>query len=126
MFKTYLFRQTFIILCIIAFLHFVATEFYLYLAVTWFDIPMHFLGGVFLAGVFFVFRGKSIRLALLWVLGIGILWEIFELCIKVTFLADGMKYALDTGKDLVLDILGGWIGSRRALKLLQIMPGSRA
>lgn len=82
---------------------------------------MHFLGGFF-AGLFtlslYFFSGyfkKSFAssllvmvVALFGAIIIGVLWEIFEYFSGVTVNAIG-NYALDTTKDLTLDVTGGYI-----------------
>ena len=83
----------------------------------WFDMPMHFAGGMWLAGMavwWVYFRGgdKSPRFISLWgvsvlsAFSIGFFWEIFEA--GVSFLTVGhMNNILDTLGDLLFDILGG-------------------
>ncbi|MBP6857967.1 MAG: hypothetical protein KBC11_02115 [Candidatus Pacebacteria bacterium] len=85
----------------------------------WFDIPMHILGGLFLALIFgATFFKKIINFSkkeqlvviLLFVLIVGIGWEVFEY--GVQFLIKGKELANlpDSIKDLLMDLLGGVIG----------------
>ncbi len=122
MIHTPLFKRLFALLFLIACLHVIAAWLYLYQIVSWFDIPMHLLGGVAVALAYFtVFGGtnKSIIRAIVFVFIVGVLWEIFELSFGITFLSDGAAYVFDTAKDLTMDIIGGYIGSRYALRLLK-------
>lgn len=99
---------------LIAGLHYLANEFYLYWAWWWFDILMHFLGGALVAGsVLWLTRFEvpiSIRhtiprftVAFLAVLTIGILWEVLE---WVTGAYSALNYTLDTVLDIAMDIVG--------------------
>jgi uncharacterized membrane protein YjdF len=83
----------------------------MYDRIWWWDIPAHFLGGVW-AGLFAAWylqrRDKDftvMRCAAL-ALSIGIVWEIFE-----WYFGLGtnifMPYMVDTSKDLVIDTIGG-------------------
>ncbi len=96
----------------------------------WYDIPLHFLGGVALGGLAIwsihayakrenrVFTGGQLFLwTLLLVLIAGLLWELQEYLSGNTFNTIG-NYPLDTFKDLIMDLLGGalayWLGNRRS------------
>jgi hypothetical protein len=78
----------------------------------WWDIPMHFLGGLW-AGFFgvwllhnskkFTLRQKSIGIAI----AIGICWEIFEYSFGIAG-SVFMPYPVDTAKDLLMDTIGGY------------------
>jgi len=96
--------------------HYLALEFYLYWQYVWFDVPMHILGGVVVALSLFAARdlGVSIpnaffRLApvLLFVMVVGILWEIFEVKAGL-YMAE--NYVFDTAVDLCMDFVGGTVG----------------
>ncbi len=94
--------------------NFVALKYNLFWILKWFDIPVHFLGGV-LASFIFVYIVSLKKLSLsyleflfyttLSVFFIGILWEIFEIVIGVTSIGD-VSYISDTGLDIVADCLG--------------------
>ena len=103
-------------------LHGVAQAFFLYWEYRWLDIPMHFLGGMWVAllalyGVFYTRTGKRYVLpvtnnVLLIMLGgtllFGIAWEVYELFFK--FLGWGWfpeSYVADTVLDVVMDMCGG-------------------
>ena len=92
----------------ISVLHILASKFYWYTSIWWLDMPMHFLGGLWL-GLFFIFisfkkefNRKLIFEILLGVLLVGICWEIFEiLTLKYPF------NFLDNISDVLLDLAGG-------------------
>lgn len=98
----------------IALLQFLATTFFLYWVWWWFDIVMHFLGGVFIgSSMLWLIRyevpvGIRHRIPIflttfLGVLAVGVLWEVFE---YVTGLYAAVNYTLDTTLDLAMDIVG--------------------
>jgi mannose/fructose/N-acetylgalactosamine-specific phosphotransferase system component IIC len=104
-------------LCVLAVAHKIAILFFLYWTYPWLDIPMHALGGMVVAlGFLMVFneythgmfrRGLLITVSVAFM--VGLLWELFELANGITVLTDA-GYALDTGHDLVMDIVGGFLG----------------
>jgi hypothetical protein len=97
-------------------LNFLASKFYWYSSIWWFDMPMHFLGGFWLGLVYiwffsrkdilfspsFAFFGKII----LGVLLVGIAWEIFEFYF-INQVAQNSFDLLDTLSDLFFDLSGG-------------------
>lgn len=102
----------------ISVLHAVAMAFSLYWQWWWYDLTVHFLGGAFAALLiawFFFFSGyTTLRLpnqsrllwfAILGVLAIGGGWELFERLLGHSWSPEG--YWLDTGIDIVMDVLGG-------------------
>ena len=99
---------------LVAVLHITALRYLLYFYFYWFDIPVHFLGGVFiaLATAWVVLRlgyRISIPLCILTALYVGILWEVFEYTFNIpqTY---WISYPFDTVKDIVMDTVGGAIG----------------
>lgn len=108
----------------------IASMFYLYWTIGWFDNLVHFLGG-FTIGLFFIWicfvsgvfsknypgRKKAILYSVVGVLIVGIGWEIFEYVNGLTQSTE--SYSLDVAHDLISDILGaiiaGDIGSRKKL-----------
>ena len=103
---------------IIAILHLLAINFFLYWDLVWFDLLMHFLGGVWVALLgfwimaFFTHTEEFstrdiIYVSIFFTLGIGILWEVFEAGAGVSFVGKDMWG--DTFSDLALYILGGLV-----------------
>lgn len=99
---------------LIAALHFVASAYYLYWSVWWFDILMHFLGGLFIgASALWLFyfevpaplrlRLSAFATAFAAVAAVGVSWEIFE---KVVGAYQPENYTLDTTLDLAMDVVG--------------------
>ena len=89
-----------------------ASKFYLYYSLWYFDILMHFLGGVWV-GLFFlyVFSRKSQVLPselkiTFFVLIIGILWEAFE-AFSHNYIGRDSFNILDTFSDILFDLAGG-------------------
>ena len=106
-----------VLLTAIAALHAHALKFNIYWTVWWYDIPMHFLGGVWTGflGLVFIYRNRSlsevtlskkIYYALLSAIVAGIIWEIFEYHFGLYGVSKNF-YIKDTAKDLVTDMLGG-------------------
>lgn len=109
---------TFIIILIVL-LNTFATSFYLYSTLWWFDIPMHFLGGVFTAllSLWFFVRVVPARFlpntlwgwvitVLLSVFIVGLAWEMYELIVDLITGAGDYVY-LDAFSDLWNDLAGG-------------------
>lgn len=103
---------------VVAILHMAAISFSLYWTFLWFDVLMHFLGGITLSllvawWLFFTpltkIRGRArFKLFLAAVfspLFVGGLWEVFEYIAGVSFSVEG--YPLDTFFDLVINLCGG-------------------
>jgi len=106
-----------------------------YWTCNWIDMPMHFLGGLWLALLFFYFinpklspygrppEGRQINnyewlITLISVLGfvilVGVLWEFFEFLFDVFiaskgYLAVAQQGTADTMADLFFDLLGGLV-----------------
>ena len=99
-----------------------AQKFYWYYSIWWFDMPMHFLGG-FWVGLFFFwfFSTKYLPIfqlslekidfkltwkILLFVLFLGISWEIFEIYVN-NYIGKTPFNLLDTISDIFFDLAGG-------------------
>jgi hypothetical protein len=102
---------------VLAALHLLALEFFLYWQYPWFDVPMHFLGGAIVAlSVFAVIDfgiplpkwASTIVMVLIFVLAIGIVWEAMETIAQIS--TRESNYVFDTALDLVMDLLGGFAG----------------
>lgn len=110
--KKLLFRIVFLMLFMFA-VDRLAHSFFWYYTIWWFDMPMHFLGGVWVS-LFFVyifFKEESFaKLALKVMLSlfcIGILWEVFEFATNNVIGRDPFN-ALDTVSDIFFDLAGGF------------------
>ena len=124
----------FFLIFIIA-VHALALVNYWYWTYQWLDIPMHFLGGFWVAMVFFWLRGSTSQIlsqireeveprkikiviivvsCLSFVALIGVLWEFVEFLYDVFISSRGYSGflqlgAADTIADLFFDILGGFV-----------------
>lgn len=115
------FRKTsgvaiFILSVAIASLNLIALKYYLYWRTWWYDIPMHFLGGlvVTMIALWFVAyevpigvrpRVNRLVVALVAAFVIGILWEVFEYAAGISYQEAG--YWSDTLSDIAMDVAGG-------------------
>lgn len=102
-------------------LNFFAVHYHLYWRIWWYDIPIHFLGGMVLGGlgIWFLFSLKQsvfswlsgrrmFALVIIFTFCAGTTWEIFEYSLGDTLNTIG-SYPLDTIKDLVMDLLGTYL-----------------
>jgi len=97
---------------LILFLNGAALKLHWYSAISWFDMPMHFLGGFWVA-LFFIFllskedfSWKFTFKVLGGVFLIGALWEIFEVSVNLITVRENFDLP-DTFSDLFFDLLGG-------------------
>lgn len=103
----------------------IATYFYWYWRIWWFDMPMHFLGGLwvglsmlwlfFLSGRFGQ-NGKRttgiiFAVGIFSVFVIAILWEVFEYIVQLLFPSGTPYDMLDTLSDIFWGVTGGTIAS---------------
>ena len=108
-----------ILIYVIFSLDLAANQYFLYWRFWWFDIVMHFLGGLwivllsyyifYLSGYFkkFNLKGKTILILSFFVLFlVGVFWELFEYLVGAV---PETGYALDTCSDLAMNIVGGGI-----------------
>lgn len=124
-----------IFLIAIAIINGFADAYHWYWTHRWFDNPMHFAGGAWLAsfGFWWQYRRRNVPLTgfvallgvcLVFSLGVGLLWEGYEA--MVGFLTVGHINAMsDTLSDLLFDILGsitvaGLIWGQSKLKTTKI------
>lgn len=113
---------TFVSIILLGALHQVGSTFYLYWDIEWFDIMMHFLGGLSI-GFLFVWvwygsdmlgrrtmpaRYAAILSTIAFVLLVSVAWEIFEYVFDIANPSGG-NYSVDTFEDFVADTLGGLI-----------------
>src|SRR3989344_8299829 len=94
----------------LAAIHALAQEYSLYWSLDWFDIPVHFLGGVVVGGAFvwfFTFEFPRMPHRLLAVIALSLIivvtWEVFE---YTTGTYGALHCWTDTGLDLAMDDLG--------------------
>lgn len=104
-------------------IHVLALQAELYWFYWWFDLPMHFFGGVVVMLALFVaidFGATKLRYftplkrAVYYVLAVAILWEVYEFGIGMPIESD---FWLDTGIDVALGIIGGVVGRQFAFSL---------
>ena len=107
-----------ILICFLALVSLGATKFYWYQSIWWFDMPMHFLGGLFVSFLLiYLFYStttkqpiaKSAFLLLLGVLAVGVGWEIFEYIFN-NVIGGQIFNPLDTLSDIFFDMAGAIIG----------------
>jgi uncharacterized BrkB/YihY/UPF0761 family membrane protein len=113
-----IFFAGFLLILCIAILHIAGTENNLYIKFWWYDVLLHYLGGMWiaLATYWIAFHSRYIshprntiaNIALL-VIGmtmlVGLGWEIFEYYFGIS-LAPGEQYVIDTTQDFIMDFLG--------------------
>lgn len=101
----------------LAVVHIAATEFFFYWRYLWFDIPVHFLGGVCVAlgisvlpffRVHWFERFRKPLPYILLTLAVGVIWEVFEVFSGVVVIDE--TFIPDTVLDLTMDALGGYVG----------------
>ncbi|MBX4200448.1 hypothetical protein KW790_03265 [Candidatus Parcubacteria bacterium] len=120
--KRSLLYSTFGILIILGVLHYMASLFYWYWSVPYFDKFIHFLAGISLgffgiwlwwdSGLFGKFRPsmrQAFITAFVFVLVAGVAWEFFELVYGMANPAYGETYGQDTFLDLLADMVGASI-----------------
>lgn len=95
-------------------IHFLAEAYFLYDAIRWLDIPMHFFGGVIVALAIFAAVENGVRLpvdsataVVLLVIAVAIGWEVFEWFSKEMNMD---VYVADTTLDLIMGAVGGYVG----------------
>ncbi len=99
----------------IAIVNTLAVTFSWYWRIPWFDMPMHFLGGLFVGSVALWFYSQSVERrylrALLVSIGavlmVGGLWEVFEFSVDTIVSVSEQNGIIDTLSDIIFDIIGG-------------------
>ena len=96
-----------------------ALKYDLYFITSWFDAISHTIGGVVVSGAIVYFlqswRFPKEILVLVFVLFIGLIWEVFELNMGLTD-TGAPWYFLDSVSDLLFDLLGAHIAYSFAKK----------
>lgn len=107
--------------------HVLALELFLYWRYQWFDLPMHFLGGVVVALCFFSLRDFRVPVPKRWyrlvpvtlgVLIVALVWEYYEVFIGIPI---EPNYEIDTLSDLCMGTLGGMVGYFIASRISRVM-----
>ena len=117
------------LLIFIIVVHILAMANFWYWTISWLDIPMHFLGGFWVAAFFFWLFGKKLSQEYKKILGgnflillilclgfvslIGVLWEFYEFSydhyiFSKNFLLLAQGDTTDTMTDLLMDLVGGF------------------
>ncbi|HMP67511.1 MAG TPA: hypothetical protein PKA60_02070 [Candidatus Paceibacterota bacterium] len=115
-YKKPLFKEVFILSLTVAVLHYFATIHSLYWSIGWYDIMMHFLGGLLIGLIAFLFFFTSDKIhypkdnkivifvtVIGVVLVVGLFWELWEIFVGFT---DTVNDAGDTALDLIMDVIG--------------------
>ena len=110
-----------LVLVVLIALHVIGSYYYWYWSYPWFDVLIHILGGLWAALVFLwlasylgqinsmkEYRVKSLLIALVSAVFIGVIWELLENFGHFVF-TGAHNYALDTAMDLFDDAIGGVI-----------------
>ena len=107
-----IFKYSAFVLFLVFVLSFIANKFYLYYSVWYFDMIMHFLGGVWLGLLaFYLFTREALPThpvlkMLFFVLVLGFGWEVFEF-LFYNYIADNPFGFIDSVSDLMFDLFGG-------------------
>ena len=108
-----LFRIIAFLVVFISVTNFFANKFYWYYSIWYFDMIMHFLGGVWvgLASIY-LFPPKDLSIKFIWrilffVLLVGVGWEVFEVFVSRMTTESSYFNILDTISDVFFDLAGG-------------------
>ena len=111
MYREKFFKRLALLILLIFLLNFSANNLYWYYAIWWFDMLMHFLGGLWV-GLFtlYLLRPESLNNSLIFkvflaVFMVGIGWEIFEF-VFTNVVAGGPFHLPDTLSDIFFDLSG--------------------
>ncbi len=109
-----------LIVAIVGGIHVLALKHYLYWHYIWLDVPVHFLGGLWLGLLgswLLAYRMMPARflmvMATVSIVSIG--WEVFEVAAGVPM---ENSFLLDTSIDISMDLLGGVMGYLVARRLI--------
>lgn len=115
MLKSKLFWTQFALLLVVVALYAVGLYWYLFWRIWWYDMPMHFLGGLWvglctgwLLEWFQVPRRRDITIFLA-SLAVGVAWEVFEYAVGLT--RGEIGFVFDTAHDLLNDVAGGLLAA---------------
>ncbi len=115
--------EVFILITSIFVINLLAMKFHWYSSVWWFDMPMHTLGGVWIAlASLFIYKYRRTTLddifypkklffvALISVVAVGLMWEIFEFGMERVGTLD-LANPVDSFSDICFDLVGGILGT---------------
>lgn len=117
--KNRLFFRAVTLFLLVCVLEYFAEVFYFHWTIWWYDVILHHLGGA-CAGTAFLYsyydlfkiskfnKQGAIKLVFLFVLFVGVVWEIYELIHGDSSFSDGVFYYRDTFSDLIADSAGGF------------------
>ncbi len=117
--KAYLLKKLAICITILAVVNFIAVYLNWYYFVWWFDMPMHFLGGltVFYFGAIvwrfalkYVSFGRYLYESILTAVLIGVLWEALEFYLYIKY-GSPMFSLVDSFSDVFFDLSGALLGA---------------
>lgn len=120
MFWNRYFIPSFLVMLVVVAFHWLGSLQDFYSTTEWYDFPMHFMGGVWVA-LFTLWvlstqygakllRFLTIRNLIVFVFVFGALWEVLELVLHFTNIHD-IGYLWDTTHDLIMDVLGAGLVS---------------
>jgi len=114
------FIPSFVVMLVVVAFHWLGSLQDFYSTVYWYDFPMHFMGGAWVALCTlwiistsqgsFLKKFLSIRNLMLFVFVFGIAWEFLEIALRFTSIHDA-GYLWDTTHDLIMDVLGAGVVS---------------
>jgi hypothetical protein len=121
--KRKLIKEALILVLMIGVINVVASYFHWYWSIWWFDMPVHFMGGVFVAmlTIYILYKRIGVSMAskqnlkvLLIILAgtfvFGFLWEIFEFFVQGG-LNGNLANVTDSVSDMCFDLAGGIFAS---------------
>src|SRR3989339_1196126 len=108
-----LFNRQALLVAIVALVNYGAIKFHWYYSLWWFDMPMHFLGGMWVALLLAwylsdeSFSADSIGRVILGAFIVGLSWEVFELLLNEQFVQNAYDLP-DTLSDIFFDLSGAF------------------
>jgi len=108
-------KSLLLLIFLIAIINTLAVMFSWYWRIPWLDMPMHFLGGLFVGSVALWFYSQNVErryfrafpVSIGAVLIVGGLWEVFEFSVDTIVSVSEQNGISDTLSDIIFDIIGG-------------------
>jgi len=128
--KRKLFNRQALLVAFIALVNYGAIKFHWYYSLWWFDMPMHFLGGMWVAMliVWYLadhrFSIDSVGRAILGAFIVGLSWEVFELLLNEQFVQNAYDLS-DTLSDIFFDLSGAFTAVFYVALRIMHIPESR-